>query len=120
MKLGDKVIVIIQPRPYEKERASIGKIVGETKTSWRVEYGDNLGNPKDLFLKTDLRLRGADSFSCTKIKPWSDEEWRKYQRALLRKVVIRNLQNFEWDKLSTDYLVKVHNDACREKRAKVI
>ena len=111
MQINDRVIVTIQPRPYDRARKSIGKIIGETKTSWRVEYGDNLGNPTTLFKKNDLHIRGGDSYSCTKISEWSDEEWKDYTRELLRRTVIRTLTDFKWDEVNTETLLKIHTDA---------
>jgi hypothetical protein len=115
MNLNDKVLVHIQSRPYESRRLSIGKIIGETKTAWRVKYGDNLGNPKELFRKKDLHRKGASEYSCTKILPWSDEEWDKYRGELLRRTIIRTLSSYEWDKIDTDTLKEIHSIAHKAK-----
>lgn len=115
MKVNDRVLVHIQSRNYETPRLSIGKIIGETKTAWRVKYGDNLGNPKTLFLKTDLRMRGASEFSCTKIKVWSNEVWDDYRGELLRRTIIRSLTNCKWEQIDTDTLKKIHTIASQNK-----
>jgi len=111
MKINDKVLVHIQNRNYEISRLSIGKIIGETKTSWRVEYGDNLGNPKTLFLKSNLHMRGADQFSCTKLKEWDNEVWDDYKDELFRRTVIRSLTNYKWGEIDTNTLKKIHTMA---------
>lgn len=115
MQIGDTVLVHRQSRPYERDKLAIGKIVGETKTSWRVEYGDGLGRPIELFRKTDLHWRSGDAFSSTRISPYNQDEWRTYERELLRMTVINQLTRFDWKSIDTDTLIKIHSEAVKAK-----
>ena len=122
MEVNDRVIVHRQSRPYERDRLAIGKIVGETKTSWRVKYGDGLDNPVELFRKNDLHLRGADSYSCTRISEWDDEDWRAYESELCRMTAANNLKRTNWNEFDKETLHKIYkiiNDARREKRERL-
>jgi hypothetical protein len=108
MQVNKIVIVHTQERNYETASKSIGRIVGETKTSWRVKYG---GTETDLFRKKDLHLRTSDDFCCTKMIPYSQEEWKQYQRELLRRTIVRTLSKYNWNELDNDTLALIHKTA---------
>ena len=116
MQVEDRVIVHRQGRNFERDRLAIGRIIGETKTSWRVRYGDGLGNEASLFRKTDLHLRIGDEYNCTRISPWSDEEWKAYQRELLKMTAARSLSKFNWEGLLVDDIIAIHKQAMEAKR----
>jgi hypothetical protein len=116
MQVNDTVLVHIKPRPYDTKRMSIGKVIEETKSAWRVKYGDGLGHSTSLFRKTDLHLKSADSFCCTHIEPYTEEEWQKHTTELFRRTAIRSLVNFEWDKVDTVTLKKIHHLAFESKK----
>jgi len=116
MEVGDKVIVHRQARNYDRDKLAIGRVISETKTSWRVKYGDGLGNTESLFRKKDLRLRIGDDFNSTRISPWSDDEWKAYQRELLRLTAARSLSNLNWELLLVDDIIAIHKLAMEAKR----
>lgn len=116
MQVEDIVIVHRQNRNYERDKLAIGKVVGETKTSWRVWYGDGLGKTTTLFRKTNLRLRTGDEYSCTRVSPWSDEEWKTYQRELLKLTIARNLSRVNWEALDVDDLKAIHTQVTNARR----
>lgn len=116
MQVDDRVIVHRQERNYERDRLSIGKVIGETKTSWKVKYGDGIGNTVSLFRKNDLHLRTSDDFNCIRMNPWSDDEWKAYQRELLKMTASRSLSKFNWEGLHVDDLVAIHKQAMEAKR----
>jgi len=117
MQIGDSVIVILNSRTYEGERKSIGKVIGETKTSWKVKYSNGVIS---LFRKNDLHLRVNDSFNSSQITPYDQVEWEAYQKALLRRTLIRRLASFEWNEMETDALAEIHKQALNAKLGKAL
>ena len=122
MKVEDRVIVHRQSQPDKRDKLAIGKIVGETKTSWRIKYGDGLGTPIELFRKKDLYLRGSElKDSCYRISPWNDDEWKDYQRELLKRIIIHRFDTLDWDALLVDDLVIIHQQIMdAQKKAKIV
>lgn len=120
MQIGDKVIVHYQPVPYTADTLYDGKIISETKTSWRVEYnisknGESLYSKTDLFRKIDMKLKGGGDFSCTRISEFNQEEWCAHNRMTQIKILAKKLCEFPWHKLNLETLTKIHAEAERTK-----
>lgn len=107
LKIGDKVL-----QSSGHEQYSIGRIIGETKTSWKVMCAGQ--ESYLLYKKTSGWLRGGYCWSSNSISPFDQSEWDEIQKEHECKVLRNKMYSFTWGKLELPALKaieKIYNDA---------
>ena len=108
MKIGDTVLIV---GGGYSETLHRGEIIGETKTSWRVEYVIGKEDHSSLYNKDNYHLRGGVVWSSARIREFNEKEWSAYCKKCKRANNIRRLQKFDWTKLKDDDIQNIINKA---------